>query len=414
MKILFVVHQFFPLHHTGTERLTLDLAKQLQRMGHYLCVLTYEPDVLFKKSLKNIIMRKSSDDFFQSNNYLMGKKYQFETIPVIAIKYKKNNNIFDIFDAKLENHLSSIVKEFDIVHFTHTNRLASALKCCKKFKIPTILTLTDPILLCPLNLVTKDRNLCSGPDQGKKCIEICKYDEKIFSRYKDAKFFFDNVDKVFSGSEFLRSTFFQNGWDREIFLNRHAVDYSYVNIQKEPKDLVFCFMGSFIWHKGLHVLFNAFKEIKNKNIKLKVYGKGNKIDPYVEHMNDLVKDDHRIEFCGTFDYKDFPNIMKEISVVIIPSVYQENFPLVMQMALAYGKPVIASKIGGMPESIKDGENGFLFEVGNSNNLSQIIQKILDEPNIIKKLKQNIIKPPRIEEEAFTYELAYKELVMDKK
>lgn len=414
MKILFVVHQFFPLHHTGTERLTLDLAKQLQRMGHHVTVLTYDPPRLFTKILKNKILRKSDDEFIEVDNYLIEKKYQFETIPVISIKHKKNHIKVGLFDANLENHLSSIVKEFDIVHFTHPSRLASMLKCCQKFKIPTILTITDTILLCPINLVTKDKNLCSGPNQGKKCIEICKYDEEIFSRYNDTKFFFDNVDKVFSGSEFLRSIFFQNGWDRDIFLNRHAVDYSYVNIQEEPKDLVFCFMGSFNWHKGPHVLFNAFKEIKNQNIKLKVYGRGNKIDPYVDHMHRLVKDDDRIELCGTFDYEDIPNVMKEISVIVIPSTYHENFPLVMQMALAYGKPVIASKVGGMPESIKDGENGFLFEVGHSNDLSQIIQKILDEPDIIKKLKQNIKKPPRIEEEAFTYEQAYKELIRNKK
>ena len=128
----------------------------------------------------------------------------------------------------------------------------------------------------------------------------------------------------------------------------------------------------------------------------KSFGNGGRISGYIDDISIFEKNSRSLD---------------EIELV---SVYQENFPLVMQMALAYEKPVIASKIGGIPESIKDGENGFLFEVGNSNNLSQIIQKILDEPNIIKKLKQNIIKPPRIEEEAFTYELAYKELVMDKK
>ena len=62
MKILYILHQFFPLHHTGTERLTLDIAKQIQRMGNYVSVLTYEPSSIPKK-LESNNSQNFNDDF---------------------------------------------------------------------------------------------------------------------------------------------------------------------------------------------------------------------------------------------------------------------------------------------------------------------------------------------------------------
>ena len=102
--------------------------------------------------------------------------------------------------------------------------------------------------------------------------------------------------------------------------------------------------------------------------------------------------------------------MKDVTVMIIPSTYKEIFPLVMQMSLAYNKPVIATNIGGMPEIIKDGVNGFLFPVGNEDELRKIIQDISDNPKIIEESKKNIIPPRRIEEECLMYENTYRELI----
>lgn len=402
MKILYVLHQFFPLHHTGTERLTLQLAKQIQRLGNFVSVLTYEPN------------NQNIEGFVPLDNDILKKEYHFESMPITTFKHVHPNLGIDyVFDPLIERHLSSIIKQFDLVHFTHIQRLGSVLKICKDLKIPTALTLTDNWLLCPTGLLTTEHNLCDGPDEGKKCMNVCRYSEKFLQRYQDARYFFDNVDRIFSGSEFVRSTFKENGWNRKIELNTFSVDYSYVKPIGESKEIVFGFIGSLVWHKGLHVLIQALDQIKNPKIRLKVYGKGSEGDPYEAQVLELVKKDHRIEFCGTFEYKDLPKIMKDLSVVIIPSTYKEIYPLVMQLSLAYKKPVIASKIGGMPEVIQDGVNGYLFEIGNVDQLADIISMISQNPDLITKIKDNIVSPPRIEEEAFVYENVYKKLVNSK-
>ena len=428
MNILYILHQFFPLHFTGTERHTLDIAKQIQRMGNYVTVLTYEPDsprtkVSSSKFLYTEEVNKFEDGFQKVDDYVKKKEYQVETIPVIAIKYNnKKPPAFEIFDPELEKYLDDLISKFNVVHFTHPSRLASGLKICKKLKIPTILTLTDNWLLCDKHLLTLDNKLCQGPQEGKECMRVCNFGQEVVSRYKETKYFFDNVDRVFSGTNFVRQTFWKNGWQKKIELNNFAVDYSHVKEQKTSNDeIVLAFIGSFNWNKGLHVLIEAFKKVNNKKIKLKVYGHAEIKNKYAIQTVNLVGglkpdgisiDDERIEFCGTFDYENLPKIMKNVSIVIIPSVYQEIYPLVMQTALAYKKPVIASDIGGMPEVIHNEINGFLFPIGDNDELARIIQSIADDPKIIDKLKQNITPPSRIEEECAVYEKAYRDFYLE--
>jgi len=427
MNILYILHQFFPIHYTGTERHTLDIAKQMQRMGNYAAVLTYEPsfprrDASFSKNWFTEDANNLEDGFENVDDFIKKREYQIETIPVVALKYHKNRISFEIFEPALEKYLEGLLSNFDVVHFTHPARLASALKVCKKLKIPTILTLTDNWLLCDKNLVTIDKNLCSGPQEGKECIRVCNYGQEVVSRYNEAKFFFDNVDRVFSGTKFVMQTFWENGWKKKIELNNFAVDYSSVEIKDAHDDeLVFAFIGSLMWHKGLHVLIEAFKKVKSKKIKLKIYGNADTNNEYAMQTVDLVggvridgisNNDERIEFCGTFDYEDFSKIMQNVSVIVIPSVYKEIYPLVMQTALAFKKPVIASDIGGIPEVILNEINGFLFPVGDENELAKIIQMISDNPKILDKLKQNISPPKRIEEECATYDNAYNDFYFE--
>ncbi len=407
MKILYVVHQFFPLFHTGSERLTLDTAKQMQRMGNFVSVLTYAPNPPLEKNQNQ--NTKGDEGFERLDKFLMKKEYQFGTIPVIAIKYTKHTLGFGIFDPNMENLMYEIVKKFDLIHFTHPMFFCSALKACKKLGIPTVLTISDTWLLSPRSLVTSNFQLCDGPNEGRKCMRDCHYGEEILTRYQDAKYFFENVDRVFASSKFGRQTFFENGWKRKMDVIHYSRDYSNVRIEDEPKEIVFGFMGSLIWHKGPDVLIKAFKKVQNEKIKLKLYGRGDSRDPYLKDITELAKNDHRIEFCGTFDHADLPKIMKQISVAVVPSSYKDNFPLVMQESFAHLKPVIGSRNGGIPEAVEDGVNGYLFSPGNVDQLTQIILRISENPQIINQLKKNIKPPPRIEAEALQYENVYREL-----
>lgn len=407
MRILYIVHQFFPKFHTGSERLTLDTAKQIQRMGNYVSVLTYEPNPPLSSETNN--QNKTDEDFVKLDSHLMKKEYQVNTIPVIALRYSKHTLGFNIFDEKMEKHMNDIVKNFDVVHFTHPMFFCSALKVCKSLGVKTILTTSDTWLMCPRSLVTSSNELCDGPEEGKKCMRDCYYDEEILTRYKEAKYFYENVDRVFASSYFARQIFRDNGWLRKMPVVHYSRDYANVKLTAQPKELVFGFMGSLIWHKGPDVLIKAFKKVNNQKIKLKIYGRGDERDPYLKNLRDLAKDDNRIKFCGTYDHKDLHIIMKDISVLVVPSSYRDNFPLVMYEGQAHQKPLVGSRNGGIPEAIEDGVNGYLFDPGNSDQLAEIIRKISDNPQEIERLREGISPPPRIEGEAIEYENVYREL-----
>lgn len=109
---------------------------------------------------------------------------------------------------------------------------------------------------------------------------------------------------------------------------------------------------------------------------------------------------------GEFNHQEVANIFKEIDVLVAPSIWQENSPLVIQEAFLSKTPVIASRIGGIPELIKDKENGLLFEPGNPDDLYDKMNILINDPHLIKRLKDGIIPPKSIQENALEIEELY--------
>jgi glycosyltransferase involved in cell wall biosynthesis len=220
------------------------------------------------------------------------------------------------------------------------------------------------------------------------------------------------ADEVIVASRFLAELFKSNGWNRDIRIVPHSIDYSNVkSIRSKPSSIItFSFIGSIAFHKGVHVLIKAFRKVPNRNIKLKIFGASARDQlEYFKTVQAQAQGDDRIEFRGTFKIETLPEIMKDTSMMVIPSTYYENYPLVLLISLAYNVPAIVSNIGGMPELIKEDLNGFLFEMGDSEALANIIKRIAKKPEILEEKRKNIVKPSRNEEEAKSYENIYEKL-----
>jgi len=404
MRILYVVHQFFPKWYTGTERFILDLAKQMRRMGHYVEVLTYGFD---------------DDTGFSVCNGVMYKKYTFQTIPVTSIRHLTvpDDLSYNIFDDKIENILFRVMTKgnFDIVHVAHPMRLGCVFKVAKSLGLPTILTLTDFWLICPKAiLVTSKGHLCKGSEDGIKCTDECFFTEKtIRERFTHSNEISDSVDYIVSPTHFLKKMFEVNNFSPNIKLMPFSIDYNDVesNLKEylEKSDITLGFLSTLLPHKGAHVLLNAFNEAKMSNIKLKIYGHYFGAVDYYNTLKSFVKD-NRVEFCGAYNYEEIPKILDEIDILVVPSIWWENSPLILLRALAHNVPAIVSDLGGMTEVINDGENGFVFEAGNAQSLAEILRKIGEDPIILNEMKARIRHPPRIEEEAFEYEMVYSSLI----
>jgi glycosyltransferase involved in cell wall biosynthesis len=413
LRILLGVHQFFPAFYTGTERYVLNLASQLQRMGHFVKVFTYAFG--------------DHDGFRQGySSKMLYKEYTYEGVPVVAIRHKDQpsdlNFIFDFMDADVYEEARQIFKKgnFDIYHCAHPVRIASSIKAAKDEGIKTVLMVTDYWLMCPMGIMLRpDNTLCDGPDHGRNCRRYCfpqVAGARMQKRNSDVSDLVECSDAVLSPSQFLIRLFDHTKVipsDRFI-LSRHGFDYAKKKMYflRTPDDIItFGYIGTIQYHKGVHVMVEGFKRAPQRNIRLVIWGGCFHEIGYQKSVVKIADGDPRIEFRGPYNFNDIETILEPIHVVIVPSIWYENAPLTINTSLAYGIPVIASDIGGMCEAVKAEDNGLTFAVGNPDDLTDRICSVANNPELIGLFKRNIRYPIRVEEEAFNTELIYKQCLI---
>jgi glycosyltransferase involved in cell wall biosynthesis len=96
--------------------------------------------------------------------------------------------------------------------------------------------------------------------------------------------------------------------------------------------------------------------------------------------------------------------MEAIDWVVVPSIWWENAPLVIQEAFVHGRPVICSDVGGMAEAVRDGTDGLHFTRGNSRALALAMRLAIEEPGLWQRLSDGIL-PVRTVREAADEHLA---------
>ena len=136
MKVLFLIHQFYPEWHSGTEKVTLSLAVMMQKLDYNVKVISYSfyDRADYSSSLGKVLLK---DSIYKSIPIL---DYQLDT-------YLENIN-FDLY-ADYKNELFMAAEKIllnekpDLVHITHTMRGSVFVKALLKHRIPYILTLTD-------------------------------------------------------------------------------------------------------------------------------------------------------------------------------------------------------------------------------------------------------------------------------
>jgi glycosyltransferase involved in cell wall biosynthesis len=415
MRVLYVCHQFFPEYYTGTERYVLDLAKQMQRMGHSVSVLTY--------ATKAVGIQKSAGD------PVSRRMYDHEGVPVIALRhvdFDRRGGLpsisFEIEDPLIFQELKWFLAEqsFDLLHCIHPMRLARGIRAAKESGLKVVLHLMDYWMICPrVTLQRLDGSLCDGPDHGRNCANFCYQDneirERIFKRYEDSLETLKMVDTVLSHSRFLIEVFKQSGVDTRGFVHcPNGFDYANVKFNDRGRDrgdtVVFGFIGTILPHKGVEILIDAFKRVAADNVRLKIYGGYFEEHEYYSRLLAKAEEDKRIEFCGDYEFNSVARVLSGIDVVVVPSLWYENAPLVIGTAQAFGIPVIATGLGGMKEMVVDGVNGFTFRLGDAEDLADKIRLLAAEPGVLTNLSKNKMPPPRIESEAFLLERLYFDLV----
>ncbi len=169
----------------------------------------------------------------------------------------------------------------------------------------------------------------------------------------------------------------------------------------------FGFIGRLHPTKGISLLIEAFLAVDLSDTELLIAGSGK--EQYEAQLHSQVHS-ARIQLLGRVTPRDF---YPQVDVVVVPSLWNDNLPGVVFEALAFGKPVIASRRGGIPEMIRDGENGLLFEPDSAGELESALIAMHDN-NLRAKLtaqaRSSSLPFTDIDHWASTYEALYQEVI----
>lgn len=166
-----------------------------------------------------------------------------------------------------------------------------------------------------------------------------------------------------------------------------------------PRRNRFAYFGQMTPFKGVDVLIDAVsripKELWGEDSCLMIFGGNLERQPieFQERMRKLIADaGPRVRFYGAYQNAEVPRLMRSVDWVVLPSVWWENSPVVIQEALLHCRPMISSDIGGMAEKVRDGKDGLHFRAGSSQDLADRIAETLGNNQIWEQLRSSMRQP----------------------
>jgi glycosyltransferase involved in cell wall biosynthesis len=144
-------------------------------------------------------------------------------------------------------------------------------------------------------------------------------------------------------------------------------------------------------YKGPDVLIRAFRRLTDPSLRLHVAGAG----PALESCRSLAAGDARIRLHGFVDGEERSRLLSTADCVVLPSLWPENSPVTIQEAFQFGAVVIASRVGGIPEMVRDGVNGLLVEPGDEAGIAAAIERLRKSPDLGARLRASAAETARL-------------------
>jgi glycosyltransferase involved in cell wall biosynthesis len=168
------------------------------------------------------------------------------------------------------------------------------------------------------------------------------------------------------------------------------------------------FVGTLVWHKGAHVLLDAARGLTGA-FELHVHGDVSIFPSYVAGLREAAQG-LPVTFHGAFDRDSAAEVYEGLDVLVVPSLWPENSPLVIHEAFLHGVPVVGARVGGIPELVVDGVSGLLYEASSSEALRAALQWAIDEPSILQRLSEGAPPVKSIAQDAREWDARYAALV----
>lgn len=424
LKILLTVHQFFPRHIHGTERYTLDLAKALQTLGHSVVVLT-----------RNQHLEDCEDRDWNEYRY-----DGIRVLAVDLITHARHGFETSFDRVDLDGIYGEILfrEHPDIIHCCHLLYLgANFVTVAACSGVPIIMTFTDFYGICWTNrLQTIQSESCKGPDRDElNCIQdVLRTVNKPFNNTiydllfscavqtrSGVRLLKSMVDYGWIRSESVRSplhgivgrracitshyrrasefivatpylmnAYIKAGYpaDKMRLMNYGIEQPSgeeirtlrdrYVDLRNMDRPFIIGFIGQIARHKGLVELLEAFDRSEPKNARLHIYGDLKQDPKFTNVVEEIGRLNPLVSFKETFPGSQIYSKLALIDVLVIPSTWAENSPLVLLNALASRTMVVVSDVEGMSDLVQNGVNGRLVPAGDPDSLAKVLASLENE------------------------------------
>ena len=309
-----------------------------------------------------------------------------------------------VWNYDAEKKLRKLIRDTkpDVVYILHeVNHLSpSIIRAAKKEGVRVVHRISDFFMFCPKYDFLCENEICEACLHGEyrkaiehRCVKGSKAGTLLrilaMKLYAITKIF-DDVDQYICTCEFSKTKLIEGGIPSEkiscipTFIDAAKITPCYEN------DKYFLFLGRMAHQKGTIYAIEAMNYLRDTEYVLKITGQitdseeDQKIWMYIRE-NNL---EEKVVFTGFKRGKELEQLISRATCILCPAIWYENMPNTVIEAYAYGKPVVASRIGSLAEIVVDGETGFLFEMKNSKDLAKKLTRFSDDGTLAEKLGIN--------------------------
>ncbi|PJA47768.1 hypothetical protein CO172_00155 [Candidatus Uhrbacteria bacterium CG_4_9_14_3_um_filter_36_7] len=400
MKIVLISNLYPPIDRGGgAERVAQRIVHILQRHGHEVVVLSTKPF-------------KGISSFTPKQDYI-GAGYIFRLYPM-NIYYILNDykqwfpirmlwHLLDLFSCFTNNKVKIFLEQEqpDIILTHNLKGIGLGIaRAIRGFGRPWIHTLHDVQLSVPSGLLMYHKQ------HGLDYTFLRGWYERL------VKFIFKSPDLVISPSAYLADFYKERGFflKSQVIVLPNPAPENQVEYRSKRQNgpIRFLFIGQHEKHKGILFLIKTLKYLSFA-FECHIVGEGT----CSSVIGKMIAADDRFIYHGFVSFEQIQNLLSITDVLLVPSLCYENSPTVIYESLQAGVPVIASRIGGVGELIKDGKNGMLFEPGNSKDFLRVLylfeEHLADFQNVSKEIQASV-KPYEIKNYASILETWMKSFI----
>jgi len=387
MRILQIVHGFSPEFVGGTEAHCEELSRRLLEQGHECMVLAGSNQSAKEAALVTV-----------DQEGLLVTRYMGTKGPA--------RDWTEAYDPEAESTIRQFLALIrpDIVHVHHWLRLTTNLvMICADLGIPAVISLHDAWASCPrIHRIRHDGTFCTDPSGVAPCIQCVprgtwQNEEEVASSLvlhremmeqeltmAAALIVPSQAHAAFIGPLLKiprdRLTVIPNGPISRATM--HEGRNKCLNNQNRP--LQIGHWGHLSYFKGTHMILEAVHQLRDPTaVEVHLIGSTDDVE-YYRRLHELTQE-IRVHFHGFYRPAELRNF--DLDLAIFASIASESYSFTLDEALQCGIPVLVPNRGALPERI--GEAGLTFQAGNVSDLACQLQLLLDSPDILDSLRQNI-------------------------